>query len=66
MPIEDYLTVKEAAERLRLHPGTVKRLCRAGDIPAVKVGHTWLINPARLEVFAGIYQPKRGGKRKLL
>ena len=66
MPLEDYLTVIEVARRLGVHPDTVKRLCRQGDIPATKIRNTWLIDKNKLEIFAGTYQPKRGGKRRLL
>jgi excisionase family DNA binding protein len=66
MPFENYLTVIEAARRLRIHPDTVKRLCRQGDIPAVKLRNTWLIDRENLEVFSGTYLPKRGGKKRLL
>lgn len=66
MALDDYLTVIEAARRLRIHPDTVKRLCRQGDIPAAKLRNTWLIDKEVLEVFSGTYRAKRGGKRKLL
>lgn len=66
MPLENYFTVIEAARRLAIHPDTVKRLCRQGDIPATKLHNTWLIDRDSLEIFAGNYQPKRGGKRRLL
>jgi excisionase family DNA binding protein len=66
MPLENYLTVIEAARRLGIHPDTVKRLCRQGDIPAVKLRNTWLIEQETLEVFSGAYQPKRGAKKRLL
>lgn len=64
--LDHYLTVIEAARRLRIHPETVKRLCRQGDIPATKIHNTWLIDINKLEIFAGTYQPKRGDRRKLL
>jgi len=66
MALENYLMVIEAAKRLKIHPDTVKRLCRQGDIPAVKIRNTWLIDKDKLEVFAGTYQPKRGGKKRLI
>lgn len=66
MALENYLTVIEAAKRLKIHPDTVKRLCRQGDIPAIKIRNTWLIDKDKLEIFAGTYQPKRGGKKRLL
>jgi len=66
MPLENYVPVIEAAKRLKIHPETVKRLCRQGDIPAFKIRNTWLIEKDKLEVFAGTYQPKRGGKKRLI
>ena len=65
-PFEDYFTVIEAGKRLRIHPETVKRLCRQGDLPAVKIRNTWLISRAILDNFAGTYSPKRGAPKKLL
>ncbi len=56
----------EAARRLGIHPDTMKRLSRQGDIPAVKVRNPWLIDGYKLEVFARTYQPKKGKKRRLL
>lgn len=35
---ERLLTVKEVAERLRLHPITVRRLIASGRLPAVRIG----------------------------
>lgn len=64
--LDHYLTVIEAARKLGIHPETVKRLCRQGDIPATKIHNTWLIDQDKLEIFAGTYQPKRGGRKKLL
>lgn len=66
VPLEDYFNVIEAGHRLRIHPETVKRLCRQKDIPAVKVHNTWLIAREVLESFAGIYNPKRGAKKRLI
>jgi excisionase family DNA binding protein len=66
MAIENYFNVIEAAHRLRIHPESVKRLIRQGDLPAVKVGNVWLIDRDKLEVFAGTYTPKRGRKRRLI
>ena len=67
MPIWDsYLNVIEASRHLKVHPETVKRLCRQGDLPAVKIHNTWLINRDTLDNFAGTYDPRRGARRKLL
>jgi excisionase family DNA binding protein len=56
----------EVGRRLRIHPETVKRLCRQKDLPAVKIHNTWLIAKDDLDSFAGIYNSRRGAKRKLI
>ena len=38
--MESY-TVDEVAEALKLHPYTVRRLCREGKIPCFKFGGQW-------------------------
>ena len=38
--IESY-TVDEVAEALKLHPYTVRRLCREGKMPGFKIGGQW-------------------------
>lgn len=43
------LTAAEVAERLRVTPATVVRLCAAKKIPATKPAGTWLIDEAALE-----------------
>lgn len=58
--LDDYLTIIQAARVLRLHPETVKRLCRQGDIPAAKVHNTWLIHKRDLASFSSTYKPSRG------
>ncbi len=49
-PIEFY-TVEEVAKALKLHPYTVRRLCREKKIPAFKFGGQWRINKDDLEKF---------------
>jgi len=67
MPIWDhYFNVIEASRQLKVHPETVKRLCRQGDIPAIKIHNTWLINRDILDNFAGTYNPQRGARKKLI
>jgi len=65
-PLESYLNVIEASRRLKVHPETVKRLCRQGDLPAIKIHNTWLIDRDILDNFAGTYNPHRGARKKLL
>ena len=64
--LDNYFNVIEAGRRLKVHPETVKRLCRQGDLPAVKIHNTWLISRDTLENFAGTYSPKRGARRRLI
>jgi len=66
VPLDNYFNVIEASRRLGIHPETVKRLCRQGDLPAVKIHNTWLITKDVLDNFAGTYIPKRGARRKLI
>ena len=39
--IEQFLTAEEVAEALKLHPYTVRRLCREEKIPSFKFGGQW-------------------------
>jgi excisionase family DNA binding protein len=48
--IETY-TIDEVAESLKLHPYTVRRLCREKKIPAFKFGGQWRLNPEDLGEF---------------
>ena len=64
--LEDYYNAIEAAHRLKIHPETVKRLCRQGDLPAIKLHNTWLIKRDILDNFAATYVPRRGARRRLL
>jgi excisionase family DNA binding protein len=64
--LENYLTVIEASHRLKVHPETVKRLCRQGDLPAIKIHNTWLINKDTLDNFAGTYNPRVGARKRLI
>jgi len=63
---DNYFNVIEASRRLKVHPETVKRLCRQGDLPATKIHNTWLINKDILDNFAGTYIPKRGARKRLI
>jgi len=65
-PWDNYSNVIEAGRRLKIHPETVKRLCRQGDLPAIKIHNTWLIARDILDNFAGTYSPKRGARRRLI
>lgn len=43
------MTIDEVAEYLNLHPLTVRRLAREGEIPAFKVGRQWRVKRELLE-----------------
>jgi len=66
MSFGNYLTIIEAAKILKIRPNSLQRLCRQGDIPATRLHNTWLLEKDELEIFAKTYNPKRGGKKKLL
>lgn len=56
--IESY-TVEEVAEALKIHPYTVRRLCREGKMPCFKVGGQWRFNKQEIEA---LMRSKQGHK----
>jgi excisionase family DNA binding protein len=64
--LEAYAGVEEVAERLGIHPESVRRLIRQGKLPAIKFGNKWLVEKATLEQFASHYDPRPGNKATLL
>lgn len=52
------LTLKEVAERLKLHPNTLRRYARQGELPAVRFGRVWRVEEKDLDEF--IKTRKRG------
>jgi hypothetical protein len=65
-PFAQFEDVCFAARRLRIHPESVKRLIRAGHLPARKFANKWFVRRDILEQFAGRYLPRPGNRRKLL
>jgi excisionase family DNA binding protein len=49
--LPDVLTVQEAANILRIHFNTVKRLLNLGKLPGRKVGRQWRIDRDDLKQF---------------
>jgi excisionase family DNA binding protein len=49
--LERVLTISEVAEMLRVHPTTVYRLVKRGDLPGFKFGGNWRINRASLNLW---------------
>jgi len=51
--------VEEVSEYLRIHPYTVRRLCREGKIPAFKVGGQWRFDVREIEE----WRRNQGGRK---
>jgi excisionase family DNA binding protein len=47
--VKAVLTIGEVAEKLRVHPTTVYRLLKRGDIPGFKIGGNWRISVNALD-----------------
>lgn len=47
--MEEVLTADEVADYLRVHLTTVRRWCREGELPAVKVGRSYRVRRADLD-----------------
>lgn len=47
--IEPVWNCTEAARFLRLHPKTVKRMARLGQIPGCQLGRRWFFRPSDLD-----------------
>jgi excisionase family DNA binding protein len=45
----EFYTVDEVAKVLRLHPYTVRRLCREKRVPAFKFGGQWRFDRAKIK-----------------
>ena len=43
-----YLEIDEVADRLHVHPATVRAWCRAGQIPATRLPSKWVISEQAL------------------
>ncbi len=56
----DYATVSEVAERLGIHPESVRRLIRMEKLPAKKFANSWLVARDVLEQFASGYDRRPG------
>jgi excisionase family DNA binding protein len=46
----EYITTREAAQRLEVTPQRVRAMIHAGRLPAQKVGRDWLIRPDDLDL----------------
>jgi excisionase family DNA binding protein len=48
MRAEQFLTVEQTAQRLRLQPSTIRRQLRVGALRGVKRGHIWRVPESAL------------------
>jgi excisionase family DNA binding protein len=53
------MTVREAASYLRVHPSTIYKLLRRGEIPDFRIGTDWRFNA---EVIDRWLRERRGGR----
>jgi excisionase family DNA binding protein len=67
-PFDNYLDLVEAAQILRIHPQSLRRLIKQKKIPAVLFAGKYLIERDKLEMFKANYDPRPGRKpvRRLL
>jgi excisionase family DNA binding protein len=48
---DDYLTVEEAAAKVKVKPLTIREWLRLGKLRGVKAGRLWRIRPQDLDAF---------------
>lgn len=51
----EFYTAEEVAEVLRLHPYTVRRLCREKKVPAFKFGGQWRFRKDKIDKMLNIH-----------
>ena len=49
MEVKEYLTLKEVAELLQVHPETVRRWTIDGKIPGTQIGEVWRYRKADID-----------------
>jgi excisionase family DNA binding protein len=60
--MDNLLSTKEAAKIAKTTPESLARSCRAGTIPAVKIGLVWMIKREDLEAYMK-RKPRRGSPK---
>jgi len=64
---DDWISPAQAATALKLTKGRVYQFCARGQLKAVKVGSSWMIDPDSVAKFAAAPRPqgwRLGRKRK--
>ncbi|MFA5197575.1 MAG: helix-turn-helix domain-containing protein [Patescibacteria group bacterium] len=59
----EFYTAEEVAEVLRLHPYTVRRLCREKKVPAFKFGGQWRFRKDDIDQWSKSYSFAHGNKK---
>ena len=49
--MDEFLTVSKVAKRLKLHPETIARYIRQGELPALKFGRVWRMERKEVDKF---------------
>ena len=60
--MNEYLTIRETAKLLRFCKTTVRRMCKTGELPAIKMRHAqtgWRINAIKLQKLLDDKEEKR-------
>ena len=65
LPLEDMVTVPNAARRLQVNQETVRRRIRDGSLQAQKFGNQWFISLEDLDTFKATYDRKTGRRTRL-
>lgn len=63
---EVYYTPEQVAERLGLHPNTIRLWLRQGAMPGVRIGRLWRVRESDLEAYAESRRnvPREGGEHE--
>ena len=61
---EDYLTIREVAELLKLSERTVYRLAQSGGLPAFKAGGSWRFRRRDIDAWAAEQIKEMRGRKQ--
>ena len=63
--MERYLTCADVAERMGVHPETVRRWCKSGDLPSFKLGpRIWRIAASDLAAYQQAHTSQQAHTRR--
>jgi excisionase family DNA binding protein len=58
-PLGKVMTVEEVSQYLHIHPSTVYRLLKRGEIPAFRIGGDWRFNIKTIDVWRSQLETKQ-------